>query len=116
VDLRYERQRGSLIGEMTHTTVKSLWRADYCEGCGCQSLGYSQVPRLAERLDAVASLCRTMLMAHSRPCLDRLRWSMLNGPWPGWLVAIVVPEVGTLLLDYGRAVAKPDLSRHPVAL
>ena len=60
-----------------------------------------------------------MLMAHDRPCLDRLRWSLLNRPSGhvlGWLVAMVVPEVGTLLLDYGRAVAEPDLSGHAVEL
>jgi hypothetical protein len=34
----------------------------------------------------------------------------------GWLVAMLVPEVGTLFLDYARAVADLDLPGHAVAL
>jgi hypothetical protein len=35
---------------------------------------------------------------------------------PGWLVAMLVPEVGTLFLNYARAVADLDLPGHAVAL
>jgi hypothetical protein len=33
-----------------------------------------------------------------------------------WLVAMLVPEVGILFLDYARAVADLDLPGHAVAL
>ena len=55
--------------------------------------------------------------------LGSMRWSLFNAPSGascfaviGWLVAMVVPEVGTLFLDHGGAVAEPDLSGHAVAL
>ena len=34
----------------------------------------------------------------------------------GWLVAMVVPEVGTLFLNYALAIADLDLPGHAVAL
>ena len=62
-------------------------------------------------------------MAHIRLCLDRCdghcsmghRGHMMLAVFD-WRVAMVVLEVGTLFLDYGGTVAKPDLSGHAVAL
>ena len=34
----------------------------------------------------------------------------------GWLVAMVVPEVGTLFLNYALAIADLDLPGHALAL